>query len=118
MIPRCSVGLGPDLRGVRHNQSVPFFAVGQAATGVISARVAALADGVLKAMLLTKLKTVTAVDDAKRGYAHDCDSGVRPNGRQEYQHKHPCAEDREAGGAAKKPAEKFHELRPRSKATK
>jgi RNA polymerase sigma factor (sigma-70 family) len=36
-------------------------AAGQAAAGVISARAAALTEGVLKAMLLTKLKTGTAV---------------------------------------------------------
>ncbi|MCI0462302.1 MAG: RNA polymerase sigma factor, partial [Gemmataceae bacterium] len=37
------------------------FAVGQAASGVLSAKVIALTEGVLKAMLLTKLKIVTAV---------------------------------------------------------
>jgi RNA polymerase sigma factor (sigma-70 family) len=37
------------------------FAAGRAATGVVSARVIALAEGVVKAMLLTKLKAVTAV---------------------------------------------------------
>jgi RNA polymerase sigma factor (sigma-70 family) len=36
-------------------------AAGQAVTGVISAKVAALTEGVLKAMLLTKLKTATVV---------------------------------------------------------
>jgi RNA polymerase sigma factor (sigma-70 family) len=37
------------------------FAAGQAASGVVGAKVAALTEGVLKAMLLTKLKIVTAV---------------------------------------------------------
>jgi hypothetical protein len=37
------------------------FAAGQAASGVVGAKVAALTEGVLKAMLLTKLKTATVV---------------------------------------------------------
>jgi RNA polymerase sigma factor (sigma-70 family) len=37
------------------------FAAGQAATGVVSAKVAALTEGVLKAMLMTKLKIATAI---------------------------------------------------------
>ena len=37
------------------------FAAGQAAAGVVSAKVAALTEGVLKAMLMTKLKIATAV---------------------------------------------------------
>jgi RNA polymerase sigma factor (sigma-70 family) len=43
-------------------QGASLFATGQAATaGVVSAKVAALAEGVLKTMLLTKLKIATAV---------------------------------------------------------
>ena len=43
-------------------KAASLFAAGQAAaTGVISAKVAALTEGVLKAMLLTKLKIATAV---------------------------------------------------------
>jgi RNA polymerase sigma factor (sigma-70 family) len=42
-------------------KAASFFAAGQAATGVISTRVADLTDGVLKTMLLTKLKTVAAM---------------------------------------------------------
>src|SRR4051812_19130691 len=37
------------------------FAAGQAATGVVSTKVAALTEGVLKAMMMTKLKIATAV---------------------------------------------------------
>ncbi len=37
------------------------FAAGQVATGVVSAKVAALTEGVLKAMLMTKLKIATAI---------------------------------------------------------
>src|SRR5205807_376460 len=36
--------------------AAPLFAAGQAATGVISAKAAALTQGVLKAMIMTKLK--------------------------------------------------------------
>jgi hypothetical protein len=42
-------------------KAVTLFAAPQAATGVISAKIAALTEGVLKAMLLTKLKTTLAV---------------------------------------------------------
>jgi RNA polymerase sigma factor (sigma-70 family) len=42
-------------------KAATLFAAGQASADVISAHVAALAEGVLKAMMLTKLKTVVAV---------------------------------------------------------
>ena len=42
-------------------QAASLFAVGQAATGAISVPVAALTEGVLKAMLFTKLKVATAI---------------------------------------------------------
>ncbi len=42
-------------------KAASLFAVGQAASGVVSVKVAALTEGVLKAMLLTKLKIATAV---------------------------------------------------------
>jgi RNA polymerase sigma factor (sigma-70 family) len=42
-------------------QAASFLAAGQAATGLISAEVVALTEGVLKNMLLTKLKKTTAV---------------------------------------------------------
>src|SRR5579871_3589516 len=42
-------------------KAASLFAAGQAATGAISAKVAALTEGVLKAMLLTKIKLVTAL---------------------------------------------------------
>jgi RNA polymerase sigma factor (sigma-70 family) len=42
-------------------KAVSLFAAGPAAAGVISARVAALAEGVVKAMVLAKLKTTLAV---------------------------------------------------------
>jgi RNA polymerase sigma factor (sigma-70 family) len=42
-------------------KTATLYAVGQAVTGVISAKVAVLTEGVLKTMLLTKLKTVTAL---------------------------------------------------------
>jgi RNA polymerase sigma factor (sigma-70 family) len=42
-------------------KAASLFAAGQAAAGVISVRVAALTEGVLKTMLLTKLKIVTVV---------------------------------------------------------
>ncbi len=42
-------------------QAAPLIAAGKATAGVVSARVASLLDGVLRAMFLTKLKTVSAV---------------------------------------------------------
>ncbi len=42
-------------------KAATLFAAGQAAAGVISVKVAALTEGVLKAMFLTKLKTVSVV---------------------------------------------------------
>ena len=42
-------------------KAVTLVAAGKAATGLISANVAALTEGVIKGMLLTKLKTMTAV---------------------------------------------------------
>ena len=42
-------------------KAVTLVAAGKAATGLISANVAALTEGVVKAMLLTKLKTMTAL---------------------------------------------------------
>jgi RNA polymerase sigma factor (sigma-70 family) len=42
-------------------QAAILFAAGQASTGLISAKVAALTEGVLKSMLLTKLKKTTAL---------------------------------------------------------
>jgi WD40 repeat protein len=56
------------------------FAAGRvAAAGVISAQVAALAEGVLKAMLLSKLKIVTTVvlADGKRALSASHDQTVR-----------------------------------------
>ena len=42
-------------------KAVTRVAAGQAAAGIVSAQVAALSEGVVQAMLLTKLKTMTAV---------------------------------------------------------
>jgi len=42
-------------------KAASLFAAGQAASGVVGAKVAALTEGVLKAMLLSKIKTATAV---------------------------------------------------------
>jgi RNA polymerase sigma factor (sigma-70 family) len=42
-------------------KAATFFAAGHAASGVISAKVVALTEGVVKAMLLTKLKTILTV---------------------------------------------------------
>jgi RNA polymerase sigma factor (sigma-70 family) len=54
-----SGGVPPSVMSSTIKAAIPF-AAGQAATGVVPARVAALTDGVLKAMLLSKLKVVTA----------------------------------------------------------
>jgi RNA polymerase sigma factor (sigma-70 family) len=56
-----SSGPVPALLLASTTRAVGLFAAGEAATGVVSARALTLTEGVLKTMLLTRLKTMTAV---------------------------------------------------------